>query len=727
VNKTAAVVFLCCFCAAAVRAETVSATYDDLALTAAATGDTLVLRSSSDRGLNWSASAEVRITGESLSQPRAAIDPLGKSHLVFLAFNRQLQRTRLYYTGFPSPEPRVLCESLDELSISALAASAECLTVSWEAGYQERQTAYWTVSLDQGRHFGSVRSSQFRFESPPAPSPVRPANGAVTALATQELGFLAAGGEPVAVKVELSTDPALAPDRTWAFELFCLPGTAEAVLRPPFSLPDGHYYWRLSASDGLASSPVSDPASFEVDTRPPVIGLSAPSGEVSDDRVAAFSGRLNETARLSLNGRPVSLEANGQFNCDLELKSGQNRAELVATDEAGNTARLVKLLSYNPAIPHFQVLRPKEGDWFKPGAACYFEAAVSSESAIADESEGEISLNGRLLADKPVYDQNSKTLSGFASLPPALADGKYTASVSLLGGRKDFAVNIDSSAPVRTVTGGEAVYTGSATLVPLPLADAGSGLDLQGTLVKMNGVSLEVLPTGEARALTRLPLADGSYEVTVLPRDRVGNTAEAFVYRLVVDTQPPSLFVLADPPAATDQARTLISGEAGDQHLAAVNFYNGAALVGTVRNAPGAFSFSCPLVNGYNAIRVEAIDSAGNKTTRSLAVRADLATAGLITRFAAAPVPFSPRSGDSLYFTFAFSATPDLLRIYILDLAGTTVWRRDLPGMALGNSVAWDGRDSFGRRLDNGVYPYLAVATLGAQTEIKRGKLIVLQ
>ncbi len=725
-NKTLAALLLGLLCAAAARAELVSAESGSLRLTAAASGDSLVIRASADRGLNWS-SAEVTVTGESLSLPRAAIDPLGNFRVIFLAGNPQLGRSRLYYTAYPSPEPRALFDSLDEIAAPALTASAERLIVSWEAGYRDRKNSYQIVSLDQGRHFGSVRSGQFRYGAPPAPAPVRPANGAATASPTPEIVFRAANSEPVTVRVEFSPERSLAPGKTWTFDLFCLPGTGETALRLPFQLTDGRYYWRLSANDGLNGSQVAAPASFEVDTRAPVISWSAPTGETSDDDRVVVTGRLNEPAGCSLNGQTVVPSADGSFAYPVQLRSGRNRFELIATDEAGNTGRLVRELVYNAGVPHFQVLRPRAGDWFKPGAAFYFEADVSGEAALEDESEGEIALNGRALADRPAYDRSSGKLSGFVTLPPALRDGKYTATVSLQGGHRDFAINIDSTPPAGTAASGETVYAGSDTLLPLPLRDAGSGLDPQGTLVKMNGASLEVVPTTEALARSRFPLNEGTYEVAVYPRDLVGNTGEAVVFQLVVDTQPPALSLMPAGRTAATLPKWPVSGEAGDRYLSAVNFYNGANLVGTIRNAPGPFCFNCPLVNGRNLIRVEAVDRAGNKTSQTLTVQAELASAALITRFAAAPVPFSPRSDGTLYFTFAFAGTPQLLRIYIFDLSGTLIWRRDLPGQAIGNATAWNGSDLFGRRVDNGVYPYLAAVTLNGQTEIKRGKLIVLQ
>ncbi|MDD5594063.1 MAG: hypothetical protein PHG97_04945, partial [Candidatus Margulisbacteria bacterium] len=508
----------------------------------------------------------------------------------------------------------------------------------------------------------------------------------------------------------------------------------------PLDLSDGEYFWRVSVSDGLAASPLSPVFAFKTDTKPPVItwltGLpAAGSGEVSDDDTVSFSGLVSEPAALSLNGKPLSLEANREFSTRVALRPGNNIFELLATDEAGNTARLSKTISYRTDIPHLKILKPGPADWSKPGSTIYFEAAViDSQAGIADEADGEIVIAGKTLADKPVYDKSSGKLSGFLSPPPELTDGQYLAKARLAdqagkAGEKEFKINIDDSAPLLTVGTAESVFAGSSTTIPLPLLDAGSGLDLQGTLIKIDGVSLEAAVTGEAgpAVRARLPLLDGSYEVTVSPRDNVGNTGEAAVFSLIVDTLPPKLFVAANRETRAGRQVLLISGEADDQHLDVVNFYNSKKPAGSLHPLSGCnFYYEIPLTERNNDIMVEAVDRAGNRISQSLMLKSVTATAGLIGTFNAGPCPFSPGTNRTLYFTFTFSSTPDELKIYVFDLTGTLVWKKEVKNYAE-TTLAWNGVDLFGRTLENGVYPYLASVSIGGQREIKKGKLIVLQ
>ena len=725
--------------------------------------DGLKFSRSADQGLNWDDHPIIMVTQEAVTGPRLALDELRDPHLIFLSFNQGLNRHRLYYTSLASIEPRVLFESQDEIVGPQIALAPDVLLISWQTNYLGRKTTYLSVSLDQGKHFGTTRSPAWSKGQPdhifyqgskwvtysagssqklndlalpalPAPNLISPKNGAPTNCPSPEVRFRPNSADPVITRVDLSWEKAFSQGNTWSFDYFNLPGSAEVAVSLPLNLPDGEYYLRLSTRDGLCASATVGLFPFKIDTKAPVVTLASPSAEVSDDDHITFSGTVGEPAKLWLNGQPLSVEAGGSFSRSVPLLSGRNTFELLATDEAGNSTRVTRTISYAATVPHLKIIRPRTNDWFKPGSTTYFEAEVTdSQNGIEDEAEGEISVGGQALPDKPAYDRSSNKLSGFISLPPKLPDGRQTAIVRLVDrsgntGQKSFPLNIDSTPPLRLAATYEAVYSGSAVTIPLPLNDSGSGLDLQGTMVKINGVSLEAVLTMEANPAARikLPLPDGSYEVTVLPRDNVGNTGEATKYQLVVDTVPPVLSVSADQGTMIKARTILVSGEAGDLYLSGLNFYNGQNLVGSLNAPIERFTYNLPLVNGNNNIRVEAVDRAGNKTSRSLPVKAEIASAGLINKFAPAPCPFSPKTDQTMYFLFSFSAAPDRLKVYIFDLAGTLLWRQELINFA-GNSLAWDGVDMVGRPVGNGVYPYLAQVTAGGQTEIKKGKLIVLQ
>ena len=222
------------------------------------------------------------------------------------------------------------------------------------------------------------------------------------------------------------------------------------------------------------------------------------------------------------------------------------------------------------------------------------------------------------------------------------------------------------------------------------------------------------------------PLADGSYEVEVTPRDLIGNTGQTLSFGLIVDRVPPALVILSSAEAQTDREKLRIEGMAEDAYLAALSIYDNERLVESFTPAGTFFTKEIPLSPGNNEIRVEAVDRAGNRSSQKISVYADLVrAAALVAKYGNAPNPFSPRGGEATYFTYNLTAAAEL-KIYIFNLAGILLWKKEISNATAGGTP-WNGVDQFGAAVQNGVYPYIIQAAAGGAIEIKRGKVIVLQ
>lgn len=77
--------------------------------------------------------------------------------------------------------------------------------------------------------------------------------------------------------------------------------------------------------------------SFTVDTIPPTIMITQPSGKYNNQPHLALGGELSEAGTLAVNGAAVTLDVNLDFSDPLDLTEGSNTLKLVATDLAGNT------------------------------------------------------------------------------------------------------------------------------------------------------------------------------------------------------------------------------------------------------------------------------------------------------------------------------------------------------------------------------------------------------
>ena len=710
------------------------------------------------------ASFLINITDEALSSPSLVIDQLNAANLIFLSLNTKYGDQRIYFSGTATPEPLLIAKSYNKLSAPKLFASPWGLLALWQENDNGKTLYMVSASIDQGKHFSPARVidrqetiDQLEFSgdkwfaktflpdpairpiefAPPAtPQPLSPPAGKSLNSATVEVSYQLETADPVLTRIEIAGDESFSSDKTWLFQPLVLPGSTEARYRLPIALPDGKYWLRLSVFNGLASSSLSDPSSFLIDTTAPKITIIAPSAEAVEQSETLLSGMISEPAKLELNGQPISAEASGRFIALLSLRPGKNVLNLTATDEAGNTSFLSKILAYSSIRPEIKVIKPGESDWFKPGATVYFECAVNDlQDDIDDESDGDVIISGINIEKKIVYDKKAKTLSGFINLPADLPDGKLAAEIRLKDsagnlGKKLATVNLDRTPPLIDMSSDQLLFSNSIYQITVPASDTGAGIDSAASMLFCSGISFESQNASEPNiivARSKFPLAEGTHEIEVVPRDRIGNTGNSRRLTVVVDSIPPRLAISSSCEAQSAVNHLTIRGETGDSNLAEVKIINNHKQLDSFFPAAKYFNREIRLYPGSNQIVVEARDLAGNRATYSFSTFSTVQSVGkLITSYANGPNPFSPLPGNQMQFTYDLPAASDL-RFFVFDLSGTLLWTNALTNQTGMGSLAWNGIDNFGHRLESGIYPYLLQVNSGGETEIKRGKIIVFQ
>jgi len=738
-----------------------------------------------DGFINQEMTETLLITGETLSSPSLAMDDQEKGHLVFSSKDINTQINRIIYASLASPEPKVLFESHDELVSIGINAYGQHLFVFWQENYLQRKGSYFSVSLDGGRTFcrpksfelssnlvflilreskllalfqedplvlesgmvsnipgTELKSKEIELPALAVPEMVFPASGAVLKPSDLKLSYALPGGDPLICRIELSQENDL---NSWGFEQLA---TSESPVVAEYSLPvelsDGNYLLRIHFSDGISQGPDSSAVQFKVDSQPPQ--LQTCEAERVDDNLI-LRGKINEyPAWLTINGQPASLESTCEaFESSFALAPGKNLFTFELTDEAGNLAITTQEVFYDPAVPEIAVTSPKATDWFKPDSVIVIEAGVSDlQGDIQDGAEARITIDDRELNETLLYDAEEISLFGFVSLPENLTDGTHRGTIALPDnsgnqGVAEFTINIDGTPPLAEITAGSQFFTNSQTSIALPVKDPGAGLDPAGTLLFIGGISLEGKTSTEAQEmfwLPVLPLSEGTYEVQITARDKVGNVAETLAFCLVVDLTCPELTLLGSYEPTTSSNRITIQGKVSEEHPQTVNVYNGQQKVNSLDLSSDHFSCDINLIPGNNDIRVEVMDCSGNRTEALVSTVATFApaAAGLIQSCAHGPNPFSPGQNlagafstneKGMVFTYSL-AQPANLRILIFDLTGTLVWTREIKNTTSG-ATAWSGVDVFGQVAKNGIYPYVFSATSNGRTEIRRGKIIVYQ
>ena len=330
--------------------------------------------------------------------------------------------------------------------------------------------------------------------------------------------------DPLNYVIELSWDPIFPVDKTFTY----LTASPEAEI--PLSFPDGKYYLRAKAQDGLANSPYSSLLTFTLDREIPKIVIFSPRpGAITNKGSLEFSGTVTENCDLKLNGSPLPLSGLN-FSKFADLVRGENRLVFRAVDGAGNASEETIIVIYDENAPVLTLIRPGIGDWYKKKSTVLIEAAVDDKQGdIEDEKDASLYIDDILQKQPLIYNQADAKLSELLTLPDDLTHGVHKIKIELTDsagnlGRVEGTLNLDDSPP-RVL---EKSLLISKDKIVVPIAEEGSGLDAASSLLKVTQASIEVrgLVKKENQALVfypSQPLAYGSYLLSVTPRDMIGN------------------------------------------------------------------------------------------------------------------------------------------------------------------------------------------------------------
>ncbi len=87
------------------------------------------------------------------------------------------------------------------------------------------------------------------------------------------------------------------------------------------------------------------------DIKPPPLSLLTPSdGSVWETSMLRVSGITEPGASLDINGISVIVAANGSFSCPIPLQGGPNRMVVTAIDGSGNSASIVRNVTYDDGM-----------------------------------------------------------------------------------------------------------------------------------------------------------------------------------------------------------------------------------------------------------------------------------------------------------------------------------------------------------------------------------------
>lgn len=272
------------------------------------------------------------------------------------------------------------------------------------------------------------------------------------------------------------------------------------------------------------------------------------------------------------------------------LPEGKHTVYVSAKDSYGNGASITWAFTVDTVPPTLVVTAPTGGE--------ITNNPTLKVKGYTDAVDSDVTINGNavpLAAD------------GSFDYPVALSEGSNTITVEatdVAGHTVQIMkkVTLDTKAPTLTVTAPAQDAIVSTSVITV------TGTTEKNAVVMVNGNYATVDSSGNFAAT--VTLAEGQNAIQVTSRDAAGNIAKATV-NVVLDTIAPAITVTTPVEGAIFASGTAeVAGTVVDANLATLKV-NGNVV--TVTN--NAFSTSVTLVEGANAITLEATDLAGNVKT----------------------------------------------------------------------------------------------------------------
>jgi len=377
---------------------------------------------------------------------------------------------------------------------------------------------------------------------------------------------------------------------------------AFATLGAASALPQGMVEVSSTIRD-VGGNTAASTSSFVVDTEMPAIEIVQPGlDQYTSAAVIDVGGTVTDAspASVTVNGVDASVSGSSFTATNVPIGSGPDVDLVVlATDAAGNTARVSRVVHVDRDAPVIRVDRPTAGA-FVSSAAIAVSGTVSDASAVVVRVNGLSATvaNGTFTATVPASD-------GPATLQAIAEDAAgNTAAFSV-------AVTVDTVTPQVSIAAPAAgsILRGPVVTVTGTVADATSAV------VLVNGTPAAVVGSAFTAAV---PVTDGAVTLSVVASDAAGNTATAAT-SVTVDSVAPALRITAPAPGSNTNASPIhVAGSVDD--ATTVTLTVGGVVVPVVS---GQFSSDVVADEGDATIAAVATDAAGNTATASVTVTVD--------------------------------------------------------------------------------------------------------
>ncbi|RKG89288.1 cell envelope biogenesis protein OmpA [Corallococcus sp. CA049B] len=394
-------------------------------------------------------------------------------------------------------------------------------------------------------------------------------------------------------------------DGTWSYPL-------------PGPLAEGTYTVTAVSVNGAGTTSATATTTFTVDLTAPTVEISTPvSGTTVGTSTVTVTGISTGATSVTLtyngtNYGPIPVDGTGNWSYQLpvSLPEGSITVTAVAVDAAGNTSTPDSTtFTVDLTAPEVDITAPVDGT-----------TVASNTVSVTGTSVGATSVT--LTFEGNDYGPITVDASGNWSqaLPGPLADGTYTVtavSTDAAGNEStpdSTTFTVDTTSPTVAIStpannstvGANVTVTGTTAGGATSVTVSFQGTDYGPIAVDASGSWSQALPG---------PLANGTYTVTAVAVDAVGNTSTTATSTFTVNTAAPTVAITSPVNGSTvTNPNVTVTGTAANATSVTVTF-NGTNYPATLTGGNWTVALPGPLADGTYTVTAVSTNGTTNSTT----------------------------------------------------------------------------------------------------------------
>ncbi len=386
------------------------------------------------------------------------------------------------------------------------------------------------------------------------------------------------------------------------------------------NVPAGTYSLTAKATDSTGATATSTAVSVKVNA-PPTVSLTSPANNavfspgatIALAATAADSDGTISKVEFFQGTTLIGSDTSSPYSLNwTSVPTGSYSLTARATDSNGAVTTSAPVVITVDSPPTVSITAPANNAIFLPPA----NVTVSASATDADGTVAKVEFfDGTTLVGTVTAAPFSVTLANLAAGTHTLT-ARATDDLGLSTTSTAVTIRVDA-APTVSIT---APANGAVFTAPAGVTITATATDSDGTVAKVDffdGATLAGTATAAPYSVTLTNVSAGTHALTARATDNQGAVTTSAAVSIIVNT-PPTVSITA--PAAnavfTAPANVTITATATDSDgtVAKVDFYAGAALIGTANTAPYTFIWANVAAGSYSLTAV-ATDNLGASTT----------------------------------------------------------------------------------------------------------------